>query len=224
MRASPAIEALFPDTRRAILATLLLHADREWYFRDLAKHLALQPSNLTRELKKLTDVGILRRRKDGNRVYYQAEQGSPIFPDLRGLMLKTSGLVDVLREALRPVQDEVVSAFVYGSIARAEEVAESDIDLMVIGNTSRFELTKPLRQAERQLARPVNVTVYKSAEFARRVASDEHFVGAVLDKEKLFVLGDANDLERAGKPEARSQRTDDQVGNRRPSRARRKKP
>jgi DNA-binding transcriptional ArsR family regulator len=212
VRASPAIKALFPATRRAILATLLLHAGREWYFRDLAKHLGLRPSSLTRELKTLTEAGILCRRKDGNRVYYQADPACPVLPELRGLFLKTAGLVDVLRDALRPVLGQIVSAFVYGSVARGEELAESDIDLMIIGNTSRFELTKPVQRAAQQLARPVNPTLYKPAEFARKVASDDHFVRAVLNKEKLFVVGDANDLERARKAETHRQRTDDQVG------------
>ena len=203
MRSSPAIEALFPTTRRAILATLLLHADREWYFRDLAKHLGLRPSSLTRELKSLTNAGILRRREDGNRVYYQADSACPFLPELRGLMLKTAGLVDVLREALRPLAGRIVLAFVYGSVARGEELAESDIDLMVISDAGRFELTKPLQQAEKQLARSVNPTVYKPAEFAKKVASDDHFVGAVLDKEKLFVVGDERDLDRARESKTR---------------------
>lgn len=203
MRASPAIEALFPATRRAILATLLLHADREWYFRDLAKHLGLRPSSLTRELKSLANAGVLRRREDGNRVYYQADWACPFLPELRGLMLKTAGLVDVLREALRPLANRIVLAFVYGSVARGEELAESDIDLMVVGRTGRFELTRPLQQAEKQLARPVNPTVYKPAEFAKKVASDDHFVRAVLNKEKLFVVGDEHDLDRARESKAR---------------------
>ena len=139
MRSTPAIEALFPAIRRAILATLLLHADREWYFRDLAKHLSVQPSSLTRELRNLTDAGILRLREDGNRVYYQAEPSCPFLPELRGLMMKTAGLVDVLREVLLPFEALIVSAFVYGSTARAAELSESDIDLMIIGDTGRFE-------------------------------------------------------------------------------------
>jgi len=212
MRASPAIEALFPATRRAVLATLLLHADREWYFRDLAKHLGVRPSSLTRELKNLTQAGILRRREDGNRVYYQANQVCPFLSELRGLMLKTAGLVDVLREALRPFENRIVLAFVYGSIARSEEVAESDIDLMVVGDTSRFELTKPFQKAENSLARPVNSTVYKPEEFAKKVASDDHFVRAVLDKDKLFVLGDQHDLDRARESKTRRRGGDDQVG------------
>ncbi|MEW6252063.1 MAG: nucleotidyltransferase domain-containing protein [Planctomycetota bacterium] len=203
MRTSPAVDALFPATRRAILATLLLQPGREWYFRDLAKHLRLRPSSLTRELKNLTEAGVLRRRQDGNRVYYQADPACPFLPELRGLMLKTAGLVDVLRDALRPARDQIVCAFVYGSVARGEEVAESDIDLMIIGHTTRFALAKPIQQAALRLARPVNPTLYKPEELAKKAASDEHFVRAVLEKEKLFVIGDAHDLERTRNAETR---------------------
>jgi len=212
MRSGPASKALFPAVRRGILATLLLYPEREWYFRDLAKHLGLQPSSLTRELRNLVTGGILRRREDGNRVYYQAEPACPFLPELRGLMLKTAGLVDVLRELLGPFESRIVSAFVYGSIARSEELSESDIDLMVIGETSRFELTKTLQEAEQRLARPVNATVYKPAEFAKKVTSDDHFVKAVLDKEMLFVVGNEHDLERARKTKTRRGGTDNKVG------------
>jgi predicted nucleotidyltransferase len=214
MRATPAIEALFPATRAAVLATLLLHPDRQWYFRDLAKQLGLRPSSLTRELRNLTAAGILRRRQEGNRVYYQADQACPILPELRGLMLKTAGLVDVLRKALRPFRDRITVAFVYGSIARGEELAESDIDLMVIGNTGRFALTRPLRDAEQRLARPVNPTIYKPAEFSEKAAADDHFVKAVLDRPRLFVVGEERDLERAREAKAGRQRSDDEVGDR----------
>ena len=158
MRTSPASQALFPAVRRALLATLLLQPEREWYVRDLAKHLGVRPSSLTRELRNLVAGGILHRREDGNRVYYRPEPACPFLAELRGLMLKTAGLVEVLREVLDPFESRIVSAFVYGSIARSEEYADSDIDLMVIGETGRFELTKALQKATRRLARPVNAT------------------------------------------------------------------
>jgi predicted nucleotidyltransferase len=214
MRASPSIEALFPATRRAVLAALVMQPEREWYFRDPAKHLGTRPSSLTRELKKLTEAGILRRRAEGNRVWYQADPACPILPELRGMMLKTAGLVDVLRAALRSVRRGIDCAFVYGSVARGEELAESDVDLLIIGNTSRLELAKGIQQAARQLARPVNPTLYKPAEFARKAGADDRFIRAVLEREKLFVIGDAHDRERARKAEARRQRADDEVGNR----------
>jgi DNA-binding transcriptional ArsR family regulator len=212
MRTSPASQALFPAVRRALLAALLLQPEREWYVRDLAKHLGVRPSSLTRELRNLVAGGILRRREDGNRVYYRPEPACPFLAELRGLMLKTAGLVDVLREVLDPFESRIVSAFVYGSIARSQEYADSDIDLMVIGETGRFELTKALQEATRRLARPVNATVYKPAEFATKATSDDHFVRAVLDNEKLFVLGDEHDLERARTATARREGTDHEVG------------
>jgi len=199
MRASPLIDTLFPATRRAILSVLLLHTNREWYVRDLAKHLRVQSSSLTRELRNLTNAGILRRRKDGNRVYYQADPDCPVLPELRGLLLKTAGLVDVLRDALRPATGKIVCAFVYGSVARKAEITESDIDLMVIGDVTRFALAKSLQQATRQLLRPINPTLYRPEEFAQKVAAADHFVQAVLERDKLFVIGDTHDLERARK-------------------------
>jgi len=203
MRANKAITALLPETRREILAILLLHADREWYFRDLAAQLGVQSSSLTRELKSLTQAGILRRREEGNRVYYQANTECPFYPELRGLMLKTAGLVDVIRDALTQSTASITVAFIYGSIARGEETSESDIDLMVIGQTSRFEMVGRLREAEQKLGRPINPIVYKPHEFVKKATSDDHFVRAVLDKEKLFVIGDAHDLERARTTETR---------------------
>ena len=212
MRTTPSSQALFPAVRNAILAALLLQPERAWYLRDLAKHLGVTPSSLTRELSRLTNAGILQRRRDGNRVYYQADMQCPLYPELRGLMVKTAGLVDVLRDLLYPLGPGILCAFVFGSIARGEETGESDIDLMVVGDTSRFELTQPLRKAEKRLARPVNVTVYKPAEFAKRLSTGNRFLSAVLGREKLFVVGNEHDLERARKPKARRQGTHRHVG------------
>ncbi len=213
MRASRAIQALFPAVRTAILAALLLDPEREWYFRDLAKHLGLPPSSLTRELRDLTDAGILRRRRDGNRVYYRADPACPFLPELRGLLLKTAGLADVLRELLLPFRERITCAFIYGSIAQAREVSESDVDLMIIGQAGRFELTSAIRTAQERLARPVSVTLYKPDEFAIK-ASDNHFVRAVLNKQHLFVVGNEHDLDAARKSKTGRAGTRDQARDR----------
>lgn len=203
MRTTPAIDALFPSVRRDILGTLLLRPEREWYVRDLASQLALTPSSLQRELARLTSAGILRRRRDGNRVYYQAEPDCPFFPELRGLLAKTAGLVDVLRDLLNPMIDRIAVAFVYGSVAQAAETTSSDIDLMVIGAAGRFDLTPILRKAEERLGRPVNLSLYKPTEFAKKLAADNHFLGTVIDKEKIFVVGGTDELERVGTAKTR---------------------
>ncbi len=123
-------------------------------------------------------------------VYYQANRDSPVFPDLRGLLLKTAGLVDVLAQALKPVAAKVATAFVYGSIAAGSEEAGSDIDLMVVGHVSPQDLALPLRRARESLGREVNPTVYTPAEFERKQAANDPFLKQVLDKSKLLVLGE----------------------------------
>jgi predicted nucleotidyltransferase len=212
MRTSRPIDALFPSTRQAILAATLLHPDRWWYQSDLAKHLAVSPSSLQRELTKLTRAGILRQRPDGNRVYFQADPDCPFLPELQGLLTKTAGLVDVVRDALAPLDKGIDCAFVHGSIARGEELASSDVDLLVVGKVGLAELSPALRPAEERLGRPVNPTVYTRAEFAKKVKAGHHFLQSVLEKEKIFIVGDEHDLEQAARGETSRHRADDQAG------------
>src|SRR4030095_12768690 len=117
-----------------VLTATLLQPDRWWYLSDLAKYLGVSPSSLQRELAALVSADILRRRRDGNRVYFQANPDCPFLPELQGLLVKTAGMVDVLREPLAPFAKRIDWAFIYGSVARTEALAASDVDLMIIGN------------------------------------------------------------------------------------------
>ena len=164
---------------------------------DLAKYLGVTPSSLQRELYSLSTAGILRRRRDGNRVYFQADSECPLLPELQGLLLKTVGLIDVLREALEPISGRITWAFVYGSIARGEELNTSDVDLMIVGKVGLAAVTTPLQRAEERLLRPVNPTVYTQAEIAEKLAGGHHFLQEVLRGDKLVVLGRADDLASA---------------------------
>jgi predicted nucleotidyltransferase len=197
MRKTSVLDALFPKTRQAILAETFRDPDREWYLSDLARRLGVPPSSLQRELASLVDAGILRRRRDGNRTYYRAETGSPIFGELYGLLMKTAGVKEVLAAGLERFRDRIRAAFVYGSFARGTEQAASDIDLMVIGRVGLAELAPALKEAEDRLLRPVNPTAYTPEEFARKLDEGHHFLGAVMGAEKLFLVGDADDLDAA---------------------------
>jgi DNA-binding transcriptional ArsR family regulator len=197
MRKTPAIDALFPGTRKAILASTLMHPQRWWYLSGLAHHLGVPPSSLQREISSLVEAGILRRKRDGNRVYFQPDPDCPLFPELRGLMIKTAGLLDVLREALAPFASSIRWALVYGSVARSEERSSSDVDLMVIGQLGLAEIVPAIREAEARLGRPVNPTVYTAEEFAKKLAAGHHFLQSVLRKEILFVLGERDELAAA---------------------------
>src|SRR6266545_3822748 len=185
------LDALIPRTRQLVLAATLMHPQRAWYLSALAKHVGLRPSSLQRELSALVGAGVLRRKRDGNRVYFQADHENPFFPELQGLLTKTAGLIDVLRDALKRFGPEIATAFVYGSIARSEERAHSDIDLMVVGSVELADLAPALRRAEARLGREVNATVYPPRELASKVQARHHFVRGVLSREKVFVYGSA---------------------------------
>jgi len=191
------ISALFPRTRLNILAATCLHPDRWWYLSDLAGHLEVSPSSLQRELASLVAAGVLRRRRDGNRVYFQPDPACPFLEDLQGLMLKTAGLVDVLREVLEPLTDRIAWAFVFGSIARGEELGTSDVDLMIIGDTGSLALAGPLHMAEERLQRSVNPVVYRRREMIERFAAANPFVREIVAGPKLYVVGAGDDLDAA---------------------------
>ena len=196
MRRPSTLDALFTAPRQGILAATLMEPERWWYLSDLARHLRVHHATLQRELTRLSKAEILQTRRDGNRTYYRANADSPVFPELRSLLTKTAGLVDTLRDVLRPFEKVVEVAFVYGSVARAAEASESDVDLMILGRLSLKALAPGLREAEQRLRRPVNASVYGEAEFSRKLDSGNQFLRNVLDKEKLFVVGTQGDLER----------------------------
>jgi predicted nucleotidyltransferase len=212
MRKTSSLDALFTAPRQGILAATLMEPGRWWYLSDLARHLGVHHATLQRELARLSKAEILLSLRDGNRSYFRANPDSPIFPDLRAMLAKTAGLVIVLRDALRPFEKQIECAFVYGSVARASEASESDVDLMVIGELTLKELAPVLRVAEKTLRRPVNPSLYRASEFARRASSDSPFIAEVLEKEKLFVIGNEGDLERMARsrapvrPQARARR------------------
>lgn len=195
MRKSTSLAALLPGTRQAVLTATLMHPGRWWYLSDLAHHLGVPPSKLQRELARLVAGGILRKRREGNRTYFQANADCPFYPELRGLIVKTSGVVDVLREALRSRTESITWAFVYGSLASAKEEPTSDVDLMIVGRVGLAEVAPALRSAERRLGRAVNATVYRRGEFVRKLRGQHHFLQTVMKQPKLYILGSPDGLE-----------------------------
>jgi predicted nucleotidyltransferase len=197
---APALDSLFPSVRQRVLAATFTRPEKWWYLSELAEFLHTRPSSLQRDLSSLERSGILQRRKDGRRTYFKAEVRSPIFRELRSIFEKTAGLIPTLRIALRPFANKIVCAFVYGSIARHDEHAASDVDLMVIGNAGLGDLAPSLRKAEKRFGREVNVTNYSTHEFRKKVAERDHFLTTVLRSSLEFVKGDRRDLDAvAGK-------------------------
>jgi predicted nucleotidyltransferase len=164
--------------------------------RELARHLRLTPSSLQRELASLVRGGILVQKREGKHVYFEAATDSPILQELQGLILKTVGLADVVRDALKPLANRIRWAFVYGSVARCEEHSASDVDLMIIGHVGLADVSGPLHKAERRLNRAVNPTTYTADEFTTKVKSNHHFITTVTRSKKLFILGDHREFDR----------------------------
>jgi DNA-binding transcriptional ArsR family regulator len=194
MRKSSIASALFSGTRQRLLSALLLNSHQPVYAAELANRFGVRPSTLQRDLAKLTEAGILKMSRNGNRTYFQANEECPVFPELRGLLIKTSGLIDILRDELAPLVSKINVAAVYGSMATGTETSGSDIDLLIIGSVKMIELAPPLEQATGKLWRQINPTLYTPEEFAQKARSS-HFVQSILGKPLLFVIGMKSALE-----------------------------
>jgi len=200
-RSREAIEpsaVLFGKTRRRVLGLLFGHPDRTLYLRQIVRQTGSAQGAVQQELETLTRAGLLRRTPQGRQVHFQARRDSPVFPELQSLLLKTVGLVDPLREALGPLEGQVLAAFVFGSAARGELRNDSDIDLFVVGDAGFDVVAKALVPAQERLGRDVNPTVYPPAEFRRKVRNGHHFVTSVLREPRLDVIGGSNELEGLG--------------------------
>ena len=187
---------LFGKTRGAILALLFGHIDETYYLRQIVRASGYGLGSVQRELKLLTEAGIIHRTLSGRQVYFQANSNSPIFPELKSLIAKTVGIGDVLRNALRPLGSRILIAFVYGSIAGGREKRDSDIDLLIIGEVSFSEIVKYIQTAQKVLGREVNPTVYPRAEFRTKLREKHHFITSVLSGQKIFLIGDEDELRR----------------------------
>jgi uncharacterized protein len=187
-------DVLFGQTRQAVLGFLYSQPDKPFYLRELARHAGTGLGAVQREVGKLAEAGILQRSVRGNQVFYQANRDNPIFQELKSIISKTAGTHDILREALFPLRERIRVAFVYGSVARHEERANSDVDLMVVGEVPFTEIVAVTTPMQERLGREINPTVYPLAEFQSKLKARNHFLKTILRQKKLFILGDENEL------------------------------
>lgn len=186
--------ALFGKTRRAVLALLFGNPDRSFYLREVVRAVAAGQGAVQRELDRLTQAGIVQRRRHGRQVFYQANPRCPVFTELRSIVTKTVGLLDVLRDALDPLRDRIVIAFVYGSAARGELEPTSDVDLLVVGDVAFAEVADRVTPIQNVIAREVNPSVFNPEEVAQRLSDGGHFLSRVTTGPKLFLIGDESEL------------------------------
>ncbi len=189
-------ELLSSRARAEIFRLLLSGTGEELHVREMERRSGLNDSTLRQELRKLVRLDLVQSRRDSNRVYYRAKTENPLYPDIRNLVLKTSGLSDVFKSALKDKRIRV--AFVFGSVARGEEKAGSDVDLMVIGQLGLRDVSRLLSGIEEKIGREVNPHVLREEEFKKRVRAREHFVSSVMETPKIFVVGSQRELEAMG--------------------------
>ena len=187
--------ALFTVTQQKVLGLLYGKPNQSFYANEIARWAQVGKGSLMRELGRLQSVGVLSMTRQGNQTHYQANPQCPIYPELLGIVRKTFGIAEPLRLVLAPFVDQLVWAFVYGSIAKDQANASSDIDLMLIGEGLHYsEVMERLMPMEEQLGRPLNPTLYTPEDWAGKLASGNSFVQRVAQQEKINLIGE-NPLE-----------------------------
>ena len=195
MKSSVLGDALFTKTQQKVLALLYGNPERSFYTNEIVRIANVGIGSIKRELDKMTDSGLLTLQSKGNQKHYQANKACPIFSELHGIVIKTFGIVDVLRVALEPIMANVIYAFVYGSVAKGTEKSKSDIDLMLIGSELSYtEIMELLIPAEDQLGRTINPTVYSLEDFRKKIDQENSFVTRVMEQPKIIVKGSEDDI------------------------------
>ncbi|HEY8905185.1 MAG TPA: transcriptional regulator, partial [Rhodoferax sp.] len=188
-------DALFPKVRQRILAVLFGAPDRSFYANEVIALAASGTGAVQRELASLSESGLLTVSKQGNQKHYQANANAPVFAELRSLVLKTMGLADVLRTALSPLATQIDFAFVYGSVARQQDTAQSDVDVMIVSASLGYgEVFGALEDSAVSLGRKVNPTLYTPLDWSKRLAQDSAFVTRVMQQPKIWLIGHEEQL------------------------------
>lgn len=185
---------LLGHTRSSVLCALFLHPDKSLHVRELARVTGVSPGSLHRELRALSDLGLLLRQEVGRQVHYQANPQCPVFAELAGLLRKTAGVADVLRDALTPLGEKVELAFVFGSVAAGTEHAGSDVDVMLLGSAGFGDVAIALADVQATLGREVNPTPMSMQDFARKLAEGDGFARSVVVSPKIWLIGDEDDF------------------------------
>ena len=191
----PLEKALFSKVQRQILALFFNQVDEGFYTNEIIRIIGSGSGSVQRELEKLVLSGLVTMQKIGNQKRYQANQNSAIFSEIRNIVIKTFGLADLIRDALKPIFKQIIVAFIYGSIAKENSTSQSDVDLMLITDKLTYTDIYPLLEnAGGQLKRTINPTIYSSTEWTRKIKEKNNFLTRVLEQPKIFLIGNEHEL------------------------------
>lgn len=185
---------LFGPFRTRVLSVLFSQPDDAWHVRELARRIHALPGSTSRELIKLTDAGILISHRIGNQVHYRANRDCPIFDELAAMLQKTSGLPAALEDALKPLAENIQFALIFGSVARGEETTYSDVDILVLGDIGFAKVIEAVHPLQEKVQREINPAIYRTDDFCAKLASNNTWAREVVEKPKVFLIGDANDF------------------------------
>jgi predicted nucleotidyltransferase len=190
------LDKLFSSkVRSELLNVFFLHPDRDFYVREVERISRQDHRNVVRELRNLEAIGLLKSRRQGNLKYYGLNTRFPIYDELKSIVQKTSGAVPLLRETLAE-ESEIDVAFIYGSFASGEAIAQSDVDLMVIGNVAVERILQLIREPEQVLSREINPVVYDAREIKKRLRNGDPFITNIFEGQKIMVVGTEDDVRR----------------------------
>lgn len=186
--------SLFGKGRRKVLGVLFSRPEQPMYLREIIAAIGGGQGQIQRELEQLHRAGLVLREKRANLVYYRPNPDAPVYEELKGIAFKTFGVADVLRDLLKPLAKRIVVAFIYGSVARQEDTARSDIDVLVVGDVKFSDVVLALSGAQERLRRAINPSVYSRAELRAKLKEKGGFVDRVMAGTKLFLIGNDDDL------------------------------
>jgi predicted nucleotidyltransferase len=188
-------DALFTGTQQRVLALFFGQPERSYYATEVIGLAKAGSGSVQRELARLSQSGLITAQAVGNQKHYQANPASPVFAELAGIVQKTFGLAEPLRAALTPLAKRITAAFVYGSIAKKQDTAGSDVDLMIVSDSLAYsDVFAVLHDAIQRSGRTINPTIYTRKELAKRIKSGDSFVTRVLEQPKIWLIGGEGDL------------------------------
>jgi predicted nucleotidyltransferase len=192
-------DALFTTTQQRVLALLFGQPERSFFTKELIELAGGGSGAVQRELGRLQQSGLIAQTRVGNQKHYRADAGSPIFAELLGIVAKTLGPAQTLREALTPLAGQLQLALVYGSAAAGRDTAHSDLDLLLVSDALTLEqVYAALEPAEKQLGRPINPTLYTPSEFRRRLERRNPFLLKLLSRDTMPLIGNKDEFVATG--------------------------
>ena len=192
-------DALFTKTQQRVLGLLYGKPEQSFYTNEIVRWADMGRGTISRELQRLVSAGLLVVTREGNQHHYRANPDNPIYQELLGIVRKTFGVADVIQAELVPVNEQIDLAFIYGSIARGEDTASSDIDLLVVSDSLAYaDLMAVLADAEKSLGRPINPSIYTVEQISNRLELKNSFLTRLMEQPKLWVKGGEDDIGESG--------------------------